>query len=464
MPSKNMLPKGGRRKSVKAEYRAQRTLAQEREAELRKQREASGEFADEEVAAPRSWSTAPVVELQASKSPWANKPGLVTSGPESGKMPPEYDTQSTPRYSSPYETETHKPDLDAIHAIEDLEPEDGVRSFTAEPAAKDIRLDAYLARAIPEISRARVVLMIDAGQITVDGKPGKAKQKLKGGELIEIEGEPRPEPLNATPEDIPLSIVYEDDDLAVIDKPAGMMVHAGSGAAEHNTGTLVNALLHHMGGSLSGVGGDLRPGIVHRLDKQTSGLIVVAKNDVTHRKLSEMFSGRNLRKVYLALVHGEVSGEEGTVQLPISRDLLRRIRMTTKRAGGRAAVSHWKVLERIGSAEKPGPYGNFTLVEVHIETGRTHQIRVHMQAIGHPVVGDFLYGAPHRILPATVKATGLQSRKATVHDESQAIALERNFLHAAELDFRHPRTGEALELRSGLPTELVEMLQLVRGA
>jgi 23S rRNA pseudouridine1911/1915/1917 synthase len=459
MPSKNMLPKGDRRKSVKAEYRAQRTLAQEREAELRKQREERGEFVDDEDATPRSFSTAPVVELQASKSPWANKPGLVTSGPESGKMPPEYDTQSTPRYGSPYASEPEKPSLDAIHTIEDLEAEDGVRTFTAEAAAKDIRLDAYLARAIPEISRARVVLMIDAGQIIVDGKPGKAKQKLKGGELIEIEGEPRPGPLNATPEDIPLSIVYEDDDLAVIDKPAGMMVHAGSGAAEHNQGTLVNALLHHMGSALSGVGGDLRPGIVHRLDKQTSGLIVVAKNDVTHRKLSEMFSGRNLRKVYLALVHGEVGGEAGTVQLPISRDLLRRIRMTTKRAGGRAAVSHWKVLERID-----GPYGKFTLVEVHIETGRTHQIRVHMQAIGHPVVGDFLYGAPHRILPATAKATGLQSRKAIVHDDSQAISLERNFLHAAELDLRHPRTGEALELRSGLPPALVEMLQLVRGA
>ncbi len=457
MPSKNMLPKGDRRKSVKAEYRAQRTLAQEREAELKRQREESGEFVDDEAEAPRSWSTTSVVELQASKSPWANRPGLVTSGPESGKMPPEYDTQSTPRYSSPYFVEEEKPNLDAIQVIEDLEPEDGVRSFTADATAKDIRLDAYLARAIPDISRARVVLMIDAGQITVDGKPGKAKLKLKGGELIEIEGDPRPEPLNATPEDIPLSIVYEDDDLAVIDKPAGMMVHAGSGAPEHNTGTLVNALLHHMGTSLSGVGGELRPGIVHRLDKQTSGLIVVAKNDVTHRKLSEMFSNRSLRKVYLALVHGEMSGEAGTVQLAISRDVLRRIRMTTKRAGGRAAVSHWKVLERID-----GPYGKFTLVEVHIETGRTHQIRVHMQAIGHPVVGDFLYGAPHRIFPKAATGTGLQSRKATVQDESLAISLERNFLHAAELDFQHPRTGEALELRAALPPELVEMLQQVR--
>jgi 23S rRNA pseudouridine1911/1915/1917 synthase len=457
MPSKNMLPKGDRRKSVKAEYRVQRTLAQEREAELKRQREESGEFIDDEEAAARSWSTAMVEEPKVSKSPWANKPGLVTSGPESGKMPPEFDTQSTPRYGSPYAKEEAKPDLDAIQVMEDLEPEDGVRSFTAEATAKDIRLDAYLARAIPDISRARVVLMIDNGQISVDGKPGKAKLKLKGGELIEIEGDPRPEPLNAVPEDIPLTIVYEDVDLAVIDKPAGMMVHAGSGAPEHNQGTLVNALLHHMGKELSGVGGELRPGIVHRLDKQTSGLIVVAKNDVAHRRLSEMFSERSLRKVYLALVHGEVEGEEGTVRLPISRDVVRRIRMTTKRAGGRAAISNWKVLERID-----GAYGKFTLLEVHIETGRTHQIRVHMQAIGHPVVGDFLYGAPHRIFPAAGKGTGLQSRKATVHDESLALELERNFLHAAELEFQHPRTGKELELRAGLPPELVAMLEKVR--
>ena len=287
-----------------------------------------------------------------------------------------------------------------IQVLDDLEAEDGVRSFAAEAAAAGMRLDAYLAKAIPEISRARVVLLIDGGQVTVDEKPGKAKQKLKGGEWIEIEGDPRPAPLHATPEDIPLTMVYEDDDLAVVDKPAGMMVHAGSGGEEHNRGTLVNALLHHFGSGdgvegLSEVGGALRPGIVHRLDKQTSGLIVVAKNDVTHRELGEMFSERSLRKTYIALVHGEVKGEEGTIQLPISRDLVRRIRMTTKRAGGRSAVSHWKVLERVS-----GAYGKFTLLEVRIETGRTHQIRVHMQAMGHPVVGDFLYGAPHVIRPA----------------------------------------------------------------
>jgi 23S rRNA pseudouridine1911/1915/1917 synthase len=243
MPSKNMLPKGDRRKSVKAEYRAQRTLAQERAAALRE----SGEAADK-VAAPRSHSTAQSEEAPPVKSPWAHNPSLVTSGPESGKMPPEYDTQSTRRYASPYAAAPERPD---IQVLEDLEPEDGVRAFTAEPAAKGVRLDAYLAKAIPDISRARVVLLIENGQVTVDAKPGKASHKLKGGELIEIEGDPQPQPLNATPEDIPLTIVYEDADLAVLDKPAGMMVHAGSGAPEHNRGTLVNALLFHLGKGLS---------------------------------------------------------------------------------------------------------------------------------------------------------------------------------------------------------------------
>jgi 23S rRNA pseudouridine1911/1915/1917 synthase len=261
------------------------------------------------------------------------------------------------------------------------------------------------------------------------------------------------------PEDIPLTIVYEDDDLAVVDKAAGMMVHAGSGAPEHNQGTLVNALLHHFAGKLSGVGGELRPGIVHRLDKQTSGLIVVAKNDVTHRKLSEMFAGRDLRKTYIALVHGEVKGEEGTIQLPISRDIVRRIRMTTKRAGGRTAVSHWRVVERIDAG-----FGKFTLLEVRIETGRTHQIRVHMQAIGHPVVGDFLYGAPHRIQPVGGPGRGLKHQPAASRDESESVSLERNFLHAAELEFAHPRTGEPLRLEAEIPAELAEILEILRKA
>jgi 23S rRNA pseudouridine1911/1915/1917 synthase len=454
MPSKNMLPKGDRRKSVKAEYRAQRTAANERETALR----AANEFA--EPGEPLRHQPIHTADFATpAPSPWANNPSLVTSGPESGKMPPEYDTQSTPRYTSPYYFEEPAPE---IPVLDDLEPEDGVRSLTAPPEAAGLRLDAYLAKALPDISRARVVLLIEGGQVTVSGAPGKGKEKLKGGELIEIEGDPRPAPLNATPEDIPLTIVYEDDDLAVIDKAAGMMVHAGSGAPEHNSGTLVNALLHHFGQQLSGVGGDLRPGIVHRLDKQTSGLIVVAKNDTTHRKLGDMFSDRRLRKSYLALVHGLIAEDTGTIQLPISRDVVRRIRMTTKRAGGRSAVSHWQVLERIGTAEKPGPFGNFTLVEVRIETGRTHQIRVHMQAIGHPVVGDFLYGAPHFIRPVVINARGLQATPATQHADSDSLSLDRNFLHAAELDFKHPRTGEDLSLHADLPPELTDFLNQLR--
>jgi 23S rRNA pseudouridine1911/1915/1917 synthase len=293
------------------------------------------------------------------------------------------------------------------------------------------------------VSRARVQLLTENGQVTVDGKVAKSKQKLKGGELIEIEGEPKVAPLNAVAEDIPLEVVYEDDDLAVVNKAAGMMVHAGSGSSEHNKGTLVNALLHYFGKNLSEVGGELRPGIVHRLDKQTSGLIVVAKNDVTHRKLGEMFADRRMKKTYLALVHGWMAKDEGTIQLPISRDLMRRIRMTTKRAGGRTAVSHWKVLKRVN-----GAYGKFTLVEVRIETGRTHQIRVHLSAIGYPVVGDYLYGAPHRIgKPGVSKA------------EDEGLSLERNFLHAAELEFLHPGSKKTIALRSELPPELTGLLK-----
>jgi 23S rRNA pseudouridine1911/1915/1917 synthase len=198
---------------------------------------------------------------------------------------------------------------------------------------------------------------------------------------------------------------------------------------------------------LSEVGGDLRPGIVHRLDKQTSGLIVVAKNDVTHRKLSEMFAGRDIHKTYVALVHGWMAADEGTVRLPISRDAVRRIRMTTKRAGGRSAISHWKVLERID-----GPWGKFTLVEVRIETGRTHQIRVHLQALGHPVVGDFLYGAPH-----VIKLLGRKSV------EQETVTLDRNFLHAQRLELVHPRTGKAIALEAELPEELEALLERVRG-
>ena len=211
-----------------------------------------------------------------------------------------------------------------------------VRSFAADPAAAGLRVDAYLAQALPDVSRARVQMLIDAGQVKVDGAVLKAKAKLKGGETIEIEGQPQPEPLHATPEDIPLSILFEDKYLAVIDKPAGMMVHAGAGTTDddRNRGTLVNALLFHLN-KLSDVGGNLRPGIVHRLDKQTSGAIVVAKDDVTHRKLGEMFAAREVHKTYVALAHGHLAKDDTTVTLPIARDVVRRTRMTTRRGDGR---------------------------------------------------------------------------------------------------------------------------------
>jgi 23S rRNA pseudouridine1911/1915/1917 synthase len=222
-----------------------------------------------------------------------------------------------------------------------------------------------------------------------------------------------------------------------------MMVHAGSGATDdaRNRGTLVNALLHHLQ-ELSSTSGPLRPGIVHRLDKQTSGLIVVAKNDATHTRLSSMFARRQVRKLYIALVQGELAQERGTVNASISRDSIRRTRMTTRREGGRTAVSHWQVLRRIH-----GPYGSFTLVSVRIETGRTHQIRVHMASLGHPVVGDTLYGAPSAIAPLPVAASRLPR-----------LVLPRNFLHAAELEFAHPGSGEPLSLVSNLPADLKQFM------
>jgi 23S rRNA pseudouridine1911/1915/1917 synthase len=336
---------------------------------------------------------------------------------------------------------------------EDTEIEDGVRSFVADAAAAGMRLDAYLAQAIPEISRARVQMLIEAGQVRVDGAAAKGKQKMRGGEAIEIEGEPHPAPLHATPEDIPLDILYEDKFLAVVNKPAGMMVHAGAGSSEdaRNRGTLVNALLFHMA-KLSEAGGELRPGIVHRLDKQTSGAIVVAKDDATHRKLGEMFATRRVAKRYIALLHGTLAKENVTVNLPVARDLVRRTRMTTRLADGRNAVSHFSVVERLATR-----YGAFTLVEVRIETGRTHQIRVHAQSLGQPVVGDTLYGAPRVIKPAL-------SKDGVTRPTDASVGLERNFLHAAHLEFAHPHTGKAVAVDAPLPRDLEEFLALLRTA
>ena len=318
---------------------------------------------------------------------------------------------------------------------------------TPEDAGK--RLDQFLA-GILDVSRARVQQLISAEKVFVDEQVPKSSLKLRGGESISIVGPAARPALRAVAEEIPLDIVYEDDDLAVIDKPAGMMVHAGAGATEdqRNRGTLVNALLHHFA-SLSGVGGELRPGIVHRLDKETSGLIVVAKNDDAHGKLAAQFSRREVKKKYIALVQGWVKKDSGTVTAGISRDRVRRTRMTTRHAGGREAVSHYKVIRRLDT-----PFGKFTVVEVKIDTGRTHQIRVHMASLGHPVVGDTLYGA----------ARELRAGGARAKISATAISLPRNFLHAAELELAHPRTGAKIALQSPLPAELQSFLETLEGS
>ena len=304
------------------------------------------------------------------------------------------------------------------------------------------RLDQLLAARLDHVSRARVQQLISQGKVLVNDAEAKASLKLRGSETLKILGEVERAPLKAMAEEIPLDIVYEDDDLAVINKPAGMMVHAGAGATDdaRNRGTLVNALLHHMK-SLSGAGGELRPGIVHRLDKETSGLIVVAKNDETHRRLSAAFAAREIKKKYVALVHGWVKKDSGTLTQSISRDPVRRMRMTARLEGGRAAVTHYRVARRLDTR-----FGKFTLLDVKIDTGRTHQIRVHLAAMKHPVVGDTLYGAPRQ-----------------ARGKSAAISLPRNFLHAAELEFKHPRSGETVALQCSLPAELLEFLATIEG-
>jgi len=309
------------------------------------------------------------------------------------------------------------------------------------------RLDQFLAIHL-QVSRARIQQLISEQKVLVDDASARPSLKLRGGERIQILGQPERPPLRAIPEEIPLEILYEDDDLAIINKPAGMMVHAGAGATDdrRNRGTLVNALLQRFA-ALSSVSGEMRPGIVHRLDKETSGLIVVAKNDASHRKLASQFARREVHKKYIALVQGWLKKDSGTIAASISRDRIRRTRMTTRQAGGRDAVSHYKVIRRIDS-----PFGKFTLVEVKIDTGRTHQIRVHLSSLGHPVVGDTLYGAARELHPGRGRA---------IPGTPGTISLPRNFLHAAELEFEHPRSGASISLKSPLPQQLEAFLDLL---
>jgi 23S rRNA pseudouridine1911/1915/1917 synthase len=327
------------------------------------------------------------------------------------------------------------------------------RDIAVPPEAAGLRLDHLIATQLEGVSRSRVQLLLDQGDVLVNGAGAKASLKLRGGEQILITGEPHPAPLRATPQNIPLDVVYEDKYFAVINKPAGMMVHAGAGETEdaRNSNTLVNALLFRFN-ALSSTGGELRPGIVHRLDKDTSGLIVVAKNDAAHSKLAELFSSRQIRKTYLAIVHGRVEREKGSITAAVSRDPVRRTRMTTKPAeNSRTAVSHYEVVQRLETR-----FGKFTLVRVRIETGRTHQIRVHMASLGHPVVGDTLYGASGALSDQLALQSASKSARRKI--EPERLKLGRNFLHAARLEFTHPFTAKALELEAPLPSELNEFL------
>jgi 23S rRNA pseudouridine1911/1915/1917 synthase len=324
-----------------------------------------------------------------------------------------------------------------------------LREIDVPAEARGQRLDQFIASQLEGVSRSRVQLLIDQGDVLVSGKAEKPSLKLRGGEQITITGEPHPAPLKAVPEAIPLDVIYEDADLAVVNKPAGMMVHAGSGQSDdaRSSGTLVNALLYRFK-KLSSTGGELRPGIVHRLDKSTSGLIVVAKNDRAHAGLGAMFSGRLMQKTYLALVQGNLEREKGTISAAVSRDPLRRTRMTTRPSeDGRSAISHYEVVRRLATR-----FGKFTLVRVRIETGRTHQIRVHMASLGHPVVGDTLYGGAGQLTDQSAQAGGRRN------NDPERLKLGRNFLHSAKLEFTHPITGKLLQLEAPLPAELTDFL------
>ncbi len=316
------------------------------------------------------------------------------------------------------------------------------------------RLDRYLAAQLPELSRTRIQELIEAGLVLVGGKPLKGAHRLRAGEKIAVEAQARP-PIRAEAESIPLDILYEDADVIVVNKAAGMTVHAGAG---NTRGTLVNALLGR-GQALSQGGDALRPGIVHRLDKETSGAILVAKNDFAHAKLAEAFRQRTVKKTYIALVEGLLKEKQGRIELAIGRDIHRRTRMAVHRqkpgsalrgrvlpGKARAARTDWRTLAEIDGT---------TLVEVQLHTGRTHQIRVHFAALKHPVVGDTLYGAASQISIGAGRGRG-----ATSEQEKAAMPLlGRNFLHAARLGFPQPKTGVWIEVRAPLPRELREFVK-----
>ena len=298
--------------------------------------------------------------------------------------------------------------------------------LTADSEAAGERLDSFLARRLPELTRSAAARLIAGEQVTVNGRPAAKSCKLSGTEAVEVLM-PEPEAADALPEDIPLDVVYEDEDVIVVNKPVGMVVHPAPG---HPDGTLVNALLHHCGESLSGVGGALRPGIVHRIDRDTSGLIIAAKNDAAHQALAAQLQDHSLARTYEAVVIGNLREDSGTVDAPVGRHGTDRKKMAVTDRG-RNAVTHWEVLER---------FQGFTHIRCRLETGRTHQIRVHMAYIGHPICGDTVYGA-----------------------KKPVPGLTGQCLHAVELRFRHPGSGEMLTLSCPLDGECDACLRKLRG-
>lgn len=295
----------------------------------------------------------------------------------------------------------------------------------ASEESKNQRLDAFLASSLDGLTRSQATRLIESGEVAVNGRAVSKSYKLAGGEDIAVTL-PEPEPVEAVPQDIPLDVVYEDADVIVVNKPSGMVVHPAPG---HPDGTLVNALLYHCAGTLSGIGGALRPGIVHRIDRDTSGLIIAAKNDAAHQYLSAQLADHTLARTYECIVVGKLREDRGTVDAPIARHPTDRKRMAVV-AGGREAVTHWEVIAR---------YPGYTHVRCQLETGRTHQIRVHMAYIGHPILGDTVYGA-----------------------KKEVPGLTGQCLHAVGLRFLHPRTHEVVELSCPLPEEFTRMLQKIR--
>lgn len=314
-------------------------------------------------------------------------------------------------------------------------------SFTVPPEHHGERLDCFLAGALSGLTRSQLKKLIDDGSVLLANRAAKAGEKLKTGTTIEVRLPP-PRPTMALAEAIPLRILYEDSHLIVIDKPAGLVVHPAPG---HAGGTLVNALLHHCH-DLAGIGGELRPGIVHRLDKETSGVLVATKDDATHLDLARQFKAHSITRRYLALVHGSMAQQKGTIDQPIGRHPSQRQKMSGTTRSGRRAVTHWRVVRRYEEHR-------LTLLEMTLETGRTHQIRVHLSEMKFPIVGDPVYGNPGRI--TTIADLELRRR---------LQKLKRQALHARLLGFIHPVTGQYLEFASPLPFDLAAVIDYLDGS